>query len=1098
MTHAFVLRCLGGAALFTVAGEQVRFRTRKHLALLVRLALDAGKQFTRDYLADLLWPDAPRQHANHSLAQGLSVIKAKIAREAVIIQRATVGLAAGWIDADVSHLAPADVSIGGPFLDGFEIADARPFEDWKDEFRARLGPQLRDCLVRQMDAARRIGDFPTVEKHAMRLQELDPLAEEGIRGVMEARAWASDRSSALKAFARYETQLAAELGAKPGPELVRMADLLRDGRKAPLGVRAAGYPPERADRRFEPETLIGREREFSVLYDAWVEARRKSPRIVVVTSDPGVGKTTLVNAFASSCQMDGAVVARAQAYDAERELPFAVLGELVKQLATQRAIGSADPEALSELTRISSEILKAFPGVPKPVEWSPDLMPLRIADAFLKAVSAAADDGPVMLVVDDVHAADNASIAILHTVARKLNDVRVLMVLVARISELRLSVAADALTSDEVLSGLITCHLDVLPNDAAEILVRRHDPTAEHSDLPVDRILRAARGNPLAVELLTREWIAHGSTSLLNDLEALDTQPSVTVGIPRAIGKVFERQSRRLDATTRGVLETAAVLGRRLSGLELYAASDITPGQAAEALSRLKYDGLLREVGGDLEFRNELIRAQAYYAVAGPIRQNLHVRVADLLSKRELNTQAPSLEIGWHYLKGGSPTRAAPFGISGAEDALAAGAPAEAQQILEALLSVNQPEDLGRQMRLLLAKALLDRSNASKAKPILETLLQSSVLTTREIAEVTRLISNAEYLLAKSPRNFRVAAAKTALEAARQTGDEELLLKALLEYARTCKNLGDEEGICQTRHETASLLDCGSQHPVAYLTIAYCDFYTYEIRSALGALERVLDLSGRDLAQRSFVESGIGSCHNCLCHFRQGIEHLRKGLELAERIGDDSRASRILSNLTFIATATGQYENAIQFGRRSIDLGRRSISQPELLTAFTNLGDAYLLNGNQEGASECLEQAKEWVANHDDWYMTVVFLFENASRALANGNISLALSTKREIDRITGRAQQLHVQGGLSAKLDVLQTLHEDGPESARCLALERKEFFRNRVPLFYLDALAACAWVEKAADGKYSRQTEEELKVFEAWGAMGKRALLEVQGFLT
>src|SRR6266487_2127131 len=235
---------------------------------------------------------------------------------------------------------------------------------------------------------------------------------------------ASDRSGALKAFARYEAQLADELGAKPGPELVRMADLLRDGRGAPSRPVTPGYPPERADRRFEPETLIGREREFSVLYDAWLEARRKSPRIVVVTSDPGVGKTTLVNAFASTCQMEGAVVARAQAYDAERELPFAVLGELVKQLATQRAIGSADPEALSELTRISSEILKAFPGVPKPVEWSPELMPLRIADAFLKTVTAAAADSPVMLVVDDVHAADNASTAILHSVARKLNDTR--------------------------------------------------------------------------------------------------------------------------------------------------------------------------------------------------------------------------------------------------------------------------------------------------------------------------------------------------------------------------------------------------------------------------------------------------------------------------------------------------------------------------------------------------------------------------------------------------------------------------------------------------------------------------------------------------
>src|SRR5258708_23756795 len=290
---------------------------------------------------------------------------------------------------------------------------------------------------------------------------------------MEARAWASDRSRALRAFARYEALLAEDLGAKPGPELVRTADLLRDGRGAPSRPVTPGYPPERADRRFEPETLIGREREFSVLYDAWLDARRKSPRIVVVTSDHGVGKTTLVNAFASTCQMEGAVVARAQAYDAERELPFAVLGELVKQLATQRAIGGADPEALSELTRISSEILKAFPGVPKPVEWSPEVMPLRIADAVLKTVTAAAADSPLLLVFYDIHSADNASIAILHAVARKVTNVRVLTVLVGRISELRLSTAADALTSDDALSGLISCPLDVLSNEAAETLVGR-------------------------------------------------------------------------------------------------------------------------------------------------------------------------------------------------------------------------------------------------------------------------------------------------------------------------------------------------------------------------------------------------------------------------------------------------------------------------------------------------------------------------------------------------------------------------------------------------------------------------------------------------
>src|SRR5256885_7927127 len=190
--------------------------------------------------------------------------------------------------------------------------------------------------------------------------------------------------------------MAEGLGAKPSADLVRIADLLREGRST--APRPAGHVSERRERRFEAETLIGREREFSRLYDAWLEVRRRTPRIVVLVGDPGVGKTTLTNAFVSTCQMEGAAIARAQAYDAERELPFAVLAELIKQLTLQRAIGGTDPEALSELTRISPEILGAFPGVPKPVEWAAEVIPLRLADAFLKAVEAGAGGRPLVAV----------------------------------------------------------------------------------------------------------------------------------------------------------------------------------------------------------------------------------------------------------------------------------------------------------------------------------------------------------------------------------------------------------------------------------------------------------------------------------------------------------------------------------------------------------------------------------------------------------------------------------------------------------------------------------------------------------------------------
>src|SRR5256712_13803325 len=95
---------------------------------------------------------------------------------------------------------------------------------------------------------------------------------------------------------------------------------------------------ERHEGRFGAEPLIGREREFARLYDAWLGVRRHEPHIVALLGDPGVGKTTLTNAFVSTCQMEGAAIARAQAYDAERELPFAVLAELLKTLRFNRAI----------------------------------------------------------------------------------------------------------------------------------------------------------------------------------------------------------------------------------------------------------------------------------------------------------------------------------------------------------------------------------------------------------------------------------------------------------------------------------------------------------------------------------------------------------------------------------------------------------------------------------------------------------------------------------------------------------------------------------------------------------------------------------------
>jgi len=199
---------LGAPLLVTEAGEQIRFRTRKHFALLIRLAVEAGRKLTRDYLMDLLWPDVAAPRARHSLAQALTVLKEAVGRDHLVVQRSSLALVAGVVQVDVTRLDASETKIRGQFLDGFEVPGAVQFEQWKDEWRGKLMPRIRDSLVKQMDGGRRIGDFTTVEAHAQVLLELDPLSEDAVRGVMEARAWVGDRSNALKVYGRFETRLA--------------------------------------------------------------------------------------------------------------------------------------------------------------------------------------------------------------------------------------------------------------------------------------------------------------------------------------------------------------------------------------------------------------------------------------------------------------------------------------------------------------------------------------------------------------------------------------------------------------------------------------------------------------------------------------------------------------------------------------------------------------------------------------------------------------------------------------------------------------------------------------------------------------------------
>ena len=1103
MASLFTLRTLGAPALLAASGEVVRFRTRKHFALLIRLAVEPVKPLTRDYLIELLWGSAPEHAGRHSLAQAVTVLKAKIGREHILIHKSTVALAPGVVDADVAHLDNGSGEIRGRFLEGFDVPGARSFDDWRSAWHARVLPQLRDCLVRQMDAARRTGDFATVQKHAEVLAELDPLSEDALRGVMEARAWVGDRSNALKAYAAFEARLADELGARPAPELARIAHLLREGRRSPYR-QPSEPPPVAGEKRFEPERVVGREREYSRLYDAWLGARRREPCVMVLTGDPGVGKTTLTNAFVSTCQLEGAVVARAQAYDAERELPFGVLAELVRQLTIQRAIGSADPEALSELSRICGDVVQAFPGVPKPVEWSAELTPLRLADAFLKTIVAAAEESPLVLVVDDIHAVDNASAAILHMVARKLPLARLLLILTGRTSELRASGAAQALATDATIAALRSLDLEPLTPDAAERLVAvlSEDGDARLPAGVAGRILAASGGNPLAIELLVREWQAHGAASLLSDLDRLDTLPAATLGIPRAIRTVFERQVARLDRRERAALDLAAVLGRRLTDLSLYRAADLSAVEAAEALSRLCEEGLLREVHGELEFRNELIRAQAYYAIAAVARQYLHHRVGQVLcSAPDDADPGVAIEVAWHFVRAGKHAEAVPYALQGSEAALERGAPHEVDRLLQELAAHELAPTEKRLITLAWCRALVDQSKAQTALPMLETLLSDpGELTVAHLAEASRLLAASEYLTNRETGSRHVAAAEAALTIARRTGANHLVLQALFEYARSGTESGDEqrvEAAFGQLQELENSLD-GEHKAFASYALAYCENFLFKVASAAARLRSAVEFIDRSpnntLLQLAYT--GLGNCQYTLCALPESSASLERAFEIATQLGNDSRASVAAANLSGVMLAMGDYPAAITWGSESVSRGERALNQPMLRNAYGNLAAAYCFSGRVEEALKAREKGVQWVAMERSWHARVIFAADDACHHFTFGNFAAGLEQTALAERLAaGRERAVPAVSAYNV-VKAIRMKEVLGAEAALVYAATIKAAYSDGVPMALLGALCVDSWLRRSTaqpgDPADARMLQDLLLL-----APGKRILYTYLGLL-
>ena len=581
-----------GPARVTVDGAAAppELLWRKHLALLVYLARSPRKSRTREHLVGLLWSDRDEKQARHSLSEALRVLRQALGDAAVQADVDQVRLAADGVTLDCDRFAAlaergewdaAAALVEGEFLEGLALPGENGFETWLGAERALWRARGLDALVRSAEARLARGDTAAATRAALGAVGLDPTSEPAARAAMRALALAGDRAAALRVAQGLAHALADALGTAPSPELARLVERIREAR---VGRRILAAPPAARPR----PPLLGRAAELAVAAAAWERAKAGRGQVVLVQGEPGEGKTRLIEELVARARLDDATVAAARAVPADREREWSALAGLVAAgLGDAPGLASAPPAALATLGTLDPDLGARFRG------GADCAMPMD--DAFPAAVIAAAQERPLLLVLDDAQWLDAASLAVLPAFARDAAPHRVLLLLgVARgvPDAERFDVLQGRLGRD--LEGALI-RLARLDQTALAELVAWAVPAygADERERLVRRVERDTAGIPLlAVALL--EAVAAGYR-LAPDAPAwpsaartlIDSLPGSLP--PAVIGAVCLR-FRGLPLAAQHVLGAAAALGGRGDVERLARATGLERGPVAQALDVLEWE----------------------------------------------------------------------------------------------------------------------------------------------------------------------------------------------------------------------------------------------------------------------------------------------------------------------------------------------------------------------------------------------------------------------------------------------------------------------------------------------------------------------------
>jgi DNA-binding SARP family transcriptional activator len=969
-------------------GRALRLGSRKQRALLALFVLHAGKVVSRDRLIDDLWHGDPpaaadttlRSHISrlrsvlgasrllsrppgytlvlapeeldaarceHLLAEARSVLARGNAAEAAERLRSALGLWRGSVLADVAY---------EPFAQG-EIARLEELRlaVLEERIEADLAFARHADLVGELEAL--------VAEHPLR---------ERLRGQLMLALYRSGRQAeALESYGEVRRVLTDELGLEP-------SEALKELQRAILGQDPALQPP----RHLEPEVtpvqdvaapgpFVGRDRELRELLSGLDDALAGEGRLFLISGEPGIGKSRLVEQLTRRARERGAEVLVGRCWEAGGAPAYWPWVQAMRYYVRDRdheLLRSELGHGAADLAQILPELNELYGELPVPPSSDPEGARFRLFEATTSFLRAASRAQPIVLAFDDLHAADAPSLLLLQFLAGALAEAQLLVVGAYRDVDPSLrEPLADTLA--ELRRQPVTHALPLIGLPETDVgsfvtLATGLEPAAQL----VSALHRATDGNPLFVGEVVRLLTSEEALESITDSEAWRRM------VPEGVRAVIRRRLRHLSDNCRLVLVLASVLGREFDLAALERVSEVSGDQLLEVLDEAARERVVTDVPGQpgrMRFAHVLIRDTLYDDLTPGRRVQLHRRIGDALEDLYADNLEPHLaELAYHFYESARPAvaeKALTYARRAAERALRLLAYEEAARLfgvaMRVLDNLESPDDALRcELLLALGDAYARAGDTPRSKQtyreaarLAESLRLPDQLGRaalgyggRIIWEVSRddehlvpLLQRALAALGDEDSTLRVrllarlaggplrdltadASRRTslgaqALEMARRTGEPSALAYALLGYI-------------------------GSRHSPDF-TPEQVELAEEVVTVALeaGDIERALD--GYEMHLESSIELGdISSAH-------ADLEELTK---LAEDLRQPAQDWLVAVLRTLLALLEGKFSAAEQLIAETHSLGERAQSWNAAATYGLQL---YVLRRDQG----CLEEVEDLV-----------------------------------------------------------------------------------------------------------------------------------------